>query len=416
LHILFLTPAYPPFPGGGERYTSALAHELAARGHTITVLTSQALNESDFWKGKNSPQPLAESDGEVRVVRCPIARMPGSRTGLLAWRKSMVVISTLPGDQGNILAAMARYIPPISEMKTTIDGLAGAFDLVHAFNISWEFPAIVGWHYAKRNKLPFILTPFAHFGTSSKDRVALNSTMDHQIQMLRDAHAVNVLTNVEGEGLKRLGIPGNQIVAVGSGAEPLPQFPKSAQVLNRYLVSHPYAIFIGRASRDKGAIDAMKAILRLRQAGINLNLCLVGQQSPECIRFHEQMTADQKQYFHVLGIIEDEDKHALLSAAQMLILPSRTDSFGIVFLEAWQHAKPVIGARAGGIPGVIQDGYNGLLVEFGDTAGLADAMTQLVTDLALNRRLGKNGSITVEREYSWEQVCDRVINSYHIAL
>ncbi len=416
MHILFLTPAYPPFPGGGERYTSALAQELAARGHTITVLTSQALIESDFWKGKNASQPQARSSEEVHVIRCPIGRMPGGRTGLLAWRKSMVVVSTLPGDQSSILAIMARYVPPITEMKKTLEKLTGAYDLVHAFNVSWEFPALLAWRYARRNKLPFVLTPFAHFGTSSKDRVARNTTMDHQLQIMRDAQALNVLTKFEGEGLSRLGIRGNQIVIVGSGAEPLPQFPEAAQVKKHYSMSQPYAMFIGRASRDKGAIDAIKAIIRLRQAGINLRLCLVGQQSPEFIRYHEQLTADQKQNFHILGIIEDEEKHALLSAAQMLILPSRTDSFGIVFLEAWQHAKPVIGARAGGIPGVIHDGYNGLLVEFGDAVGLADAMTRLATNPTLNERLGKNGLATVKHDYSWEQVCDRVINSYHIAL
>ncbi len=416
MHILFLTPAYPPFSGGGERYTSALAHELAARGHTITVLTSQALIESDFWKGNDTSLPTAKSGAEIHVIRCPIGKVPGGRTGLLAWRKSMVAISSLPGDQSSILAAMARYIPPISELNKSLDGIANAFDLIHAFNISWEFPAVVAWRYAGRNKLPFVLTPFAHLGTSSRDRVARNSTMDHQIQMLRDAQAVNVLTKLEGEGLSRLGIPDSQIVTVGSGVEPLPHFPEANEVLKRYAVRQPYAIFIGRASRDKGAIDAIEAILRLRRSGINLNLCMVGQQSPEFSRYYEHLTADQKQYIHILGMVEDGEKHALLSAARMLVLPSRTDSFGIVFLEAWQHAKPVIGARAGGIPGVIQDGHNGLLVEFGDTTGLADAIYRLVTDPALNQRLGQNGLTAVERDYSWEQVCDRVIDSYHIAL
>ena len=56
-----------------------------------------------------------------------------------------------------------------------------------------------------------------------------------------------------------------------------------------------------------------------------------------------------------LGILDEGEKHAILEASTMLLLPSHSDSFGIVILEAWAHGKPVIGARAGGIPGVIDD-------------------------------------------------------------
>ncbi|MFN8515884.1 MAG: glycosyltransferase [Chloroflexia bacterium] len=56
----------------------------------------------------------------------------------------------------------------------------------------------------------------------------------------------------------------------------------------------------------------------------------------------------------------------MLAAASIFALPSRTDSFGITFLEAWCNGVPVIGARAGSIPDVIDDGEDELLVPFGD--------------------------------------------------
>jgi glycosyltransferase involved in cell wall biosynthesis len=117
-----------------------------------------------------------------------------------------------------------------------------------------------------------------------------------------------------------------------------------------------------------------------------------------------------------LGIVNEQDKHTLLSRAELLLLPSRTDSFGIVLLEAWAHGKPVIGARAGGIPGVIDEWHNGLLVGFGDVAGLAEAIQTLLTDELRRQRMGENGRDKVHSQYTWEQVGQRVWANYQAVM
>jgi glycosyltransferase involved in cell wall biosynthesis len=100
----------------------------------------------------------------------------------------------------------------------------------------------------------------------------------------------------------------------------------------------------------------------------------------------------------------------------MLILPSRTDSFGIVLLEAWAHGKPVIAARAGGIPGVVDDGINGCLVRFGDLQELAGATRLLLEDQSLSQRMGENGREKVRIQYNWEHSTDQVLEAYQSAL
>jgi len=83
MHILFVTPAYPPFPGGGERYVRALADNLVQRGHRLTAVTSTAQLEKHFWQG-GEPQSLqSEQDNRITVLRCPLNPMPGGRAGLL---------------------------------------------------------------------------------------------------------------------------------------------------------------------------------------------------------------------------------------------------------------------------------------------------------------------------------------------
>src|SRR5690606_33630777 len=97
-------------------------------------------------------------------------------------------------------------------------------------------------------------------------------------------------------------------------------------------------------------------------------------------------------------------------------LPSCTDSFGIVYLEAWANGVPVIGARAGGVPAVIADGRDGCLVNFGDVAGLAEAIARLLDVPALRREMGQRGQDKVRREMTWDHVFQRVARVYETVL
>ena len=82
-------------------------------------------------------------------------------------------------------------------------------------------------------------------------------------------------------------------------------------------------------------------------------------------------------------------------------MPSRTDSFGIVYLEAWLNGVPVIGARAGGVPEVITDGVDGYLVDFGDVAALANRIELLLRRPEAARALGEAGRRKVLAEHKW---------------
>ena len=102
----------------------------------------------------------------------------------------------------------------------------------------------------------------------------------------------------------------------------------------------------------------------------------------------------------------------MLARSRCLLLPSHSDSFGIVLLEAWSHGRPVIAARAGGIPGVVDEGVNGLLAPFGDVAALADATERLLADEDLSQQMGERGRVKVARQYSWDAVAERVHGHY----
>jgi glycosyltransferase involved in cell wall biosynthesis len=78
---------------------------------------------------------------------------------------------------------------------------------------------------------------------------------------------------------------------------------------------------------------------------------------------------------------------AALDESTLLVLPSRSEGMGRVIVEAFCRARPVVASRVGGIPDLVQDGVNGLLVEPGDSQALAGALVRVLTDRELAERL-----------------------------
>ena len=418
MHVLMVTPTFPPALGGGARYAGALTSQLVDHGHRVTVVTTNARYDADLWDGREEGEVMTGHHGRLRVTRLPVAGALAGRVGLMAWRKGMVVLSQLPGDPSALLMRMAARVPRIPGLQSALEEAAPC-DLVHGLNISWESPLVAGWRLARRRGIPFVVTPFVHLGSGAHDRTRLNNTMAHQRRVLADADAVLAMTDVEAERLRGIGVPADRLHVIGAAVErPPPSLSEGglSDLLRRHELARPFVLFLGRVSRDKGAIHAAEAVRALHRRGMPVALALVGEAAPEFLRYYRKLPSEERGWVRVLGVLDDRSKHGLLSACRLLALPSRADSFGIVFLEAWAHGKPVIGARAGGIPGVVTEGEDGLLVAYGDVAGLARAMSALLDDPALARRLGRAGRAKLSQRYTWEIVYGRLEQVYRAVL
>ena len=113
-----------------------------------------------------------------------------------------------------------------------------------------------------------------------------------------------------------------------------------------------------------------------------------------------------KERIHLLGQVHEGTKQALLAECVALALPSRVDSFGIVLLEAWQHAKPVVAAAVGGPATLVVHEETGLLVPFDDSGALASALQRLFNEPGLAARMGASGRRTVINQYTWDNCYD----------
>ena len=91
---------------------------------------------------------------------------------------------------------------------------------------------------------------------------------------------------------------------------------------------------------------------------------------------------------HFTGHLSRQEIDALQRAASVIVVPSRWENFPYVLLEAMMAARPVVAGRAGGIPEIIRDGENGLLVDPEDTQGWAEALIALLSDPERARQMG----------------------------
>ncbi len=105
----------------------------------------------------------------------------------------------------------------------------------------------------------------------------------------------------------------------------------------------------------------------------------------------------------------------LYSDCDVLVLPSRNEGWGLSLMEAMACGKPVVATRVGGVPELVRDGVEGVLVEAGDVKGLGEAISVLLGDAQARARMGRAGRERV-KAFSWDAAADTVLSEYRGAL
>ena len=99
------------------------------------------------------------------------------------------------------------------------------------------------------------------------------------------------------------------------------------------------------------------------------------------------------------------------SAADVVVMPSRYESFGMVALEAMACGTPVIASDVGGLSYTVQDGVTGFLVPANDPDSLADAICHILNDQAFRDTLGQQAAAAA-RQYAWPRIADQILDVY----
>jgi glycosyltransferase involved in cell wall biosynthesis len=169
-------------------------------------------------------------------------------------------------------------------------------------------------------------------------------------------------------------------------------------------------LYLGTCAYDKGTVHVVEGMRRIwstpaaGEPASSADLVLAGPVLDPFRDYLNGLPAPDRARIHVRGYVSEDQKRDLLDAATLVAMPSRTDSFGIVYLEGWLYRKPVIGARAGGVPSIIDDQLDGFLVDFGDVTALSRRIAEIFGDPDLGRRLAERGYAKVLRHYTWDQI------------
>jgi starch synthase len=219
-----------------------------------------------------------------------------------------------------------------------------------------------------------------------------------------------------------------KVHVVGNGVDADAYRPVEAPEVVRGLgvdPDRPYALFVGRITRQKGVLHLLAAAEQL-PADIGLVLCAGAPDTPaERQQVADAVGALQARRSGVVWIeamLPREQLVPLITGATVFVVPSVYEPLGIVNLEAAACGTAVVASAVGGIPEVVADGRTGLLVPYDAAdpaafeAGLAARITELVADPARAAAMGAAGRERVLAEFGWPAIAEQTVAVYTAVL
>ena len=165
MRILHLIQRFWPAQGGAESHLGAFSARLAAEGHQVTVVTTDALDFELFWDPHRRRIASREDthDG-VRILRFPVRHLPVSTLAYSGTRRLLWLLSAVRPVPSSALWHLARFTPWVPDLEHWLTTTDEPFDLVAGMTICFEPLIEMGLRFARRRGLPFVSYPLTHLG------------------------------------------------------------------------------------------------------------------------------------------------------------------------------------------------------------------------------------------------------------
>jgi len=212
----------------------------------------------------------------------------------------------------------------------------------------------------------------------------------------------------------------SQVTALGVAAPRLLDAERHVARVERE-VGRVNVLFVGRLEERKAPDVLLRAFAKAWEREPSLALHVVGDDTivwpahgTTLRRWYETELGDDPSARAVrfLGSVSEHQLALAYGNSDVFVAPSRYESFGLVFVEAMMRGLPVVGTDVGGVPEVVRDGVDGLLVPADDVDALADALVRLGQDATLRSRFGANGADHYAAEFTTEAMADRTERFY----
>jgi len=284
---------------------------------------------------------------------------------------------------------------------------------------AWQIPIIQMFHTLGQVKNQIARSP---------SEIEGSYRTDGEQKVMQIANRIVAATPSEEEQITSLyHVDAQKITIVPPGVDTGHFYPIPADEAKAAIGIPPEArmlLFVGRIEPLKGVDTLIRAIAIMREKCIAA-LCpyylsiIGGDPNGDPENIDSEMHRLQ-QLCHELGLddmvvfLGKRDQTTLpyyYSAAEMLVMPSFYESFGMVALEAMACGTPVVASHTGGLAYLVQDGITGFTVPGGDVAALANRLTQLIDDSDLRQKLGSQAA-EYARTYAWENITARIMALY----
>lgn len=389
VRVLHLSWEYPPVMYGGlGRHVHALAEQQAARGDDVTVITQAA-----------EGAPEVERLNGVDVVRVPpdAPWVPFDATNLIAW-------------VSGLNTAMARA--GLGLLRTT------AFDVVHGHDWLVAQASVI---VAEAAGARYVTTMHAteagrHQGWLPSD----TSRAIHSVEWWSTSAAARVITcseHMKWEVLRLFEPSRSKVAVIPNGIDPAQwQVSSSRRARTRRKYGTPLVVFSGRLEWEKGVHTLIDAVPRLRRRVPGVHVVIAGKGSADESLRRQARDKRVGKSVTFTGWVPEEQLRSLVAAADVAVVPSIYEPFGLVALEAAALSTPLVVARTGGLAELVHDGETGWTFTPGNPADLAAALTDALSSPKLARRLARAARRAVVDRHGWPAIADRTELLYHDAL
>ena len=176
----------------------------------------------------------------------------------------------------------------------------------------------------------------------------------------------------------------------------------------------PVLLFFGMIKPNKGLIHLLRAMPEVLRAIPDARLLIAGEQVESFDNYRATMLQLGIEHAVItrLGYVRDEDVGAYFQSADVIVLPHTEVSLSGVAWTALGFGRPIIGTNVGGLPDLVEEGMNGVLVAPGSPTALSQAIIRMLGDRELLERMGERGRTAFAAQYSWAKTANQTLQLY----
>ncbi len=364
MKIAILIAGFPPKSiGGAEIATLNIATELAKRGHEVHVITT------------GDKKLKGDKRGDFYIHYIQLGMLP----------------------EASILGAISYSVKALAQIRRINP------DIVHAQRFYRE--GLSAFLAKKLLKKPYCIWCHGSDIYLSWKFKGIASKL-----FLGQADAVVALTEHMREKIKEICHRDASVIPNGIELKRFERLPRRSTVKSA-ASDEKTLLFVGRLDPIKGVAYLIEAMNTIVKRNPQVRLLLVGDGKER--RSLETLVEELRlvEYVSFVGKVPNEKVPEYMAATDVLVLPSLSEGFPVVLLEAMACGLPIVATNVGGIPEIVRDGENGFLVEPESSKEIAEKVLKLLENDELRRRISQN-NFEQAKNYSWEAVVDKLEKVY----